>query len=1007
MHARSRLDPIRHPDAPSSSSIYSNGVSYADKISRLQQASLTVPKTARNTLASLRDTSLDVPMTAPVCDPYLPAVIPTSSKNIGVLRSAYAGVSVPSPPLSSMMGVESMLSSKEQWKPPEWTSQSSSHIPTSSLNGRSKGYFTQTDKDFVSDDVGTGTIRGTPTMSTLLISNISKPYLPSVEPLQMNENASIVQLAGLRQLPASSANIDHCLPSNRSIDFHFLSRVGVRQDLDESNVTFSYRTALPTREESAGSSTFTDLLSTSFSPPVSFNTSITGSSYQTEIATSTSQGTPMSFAGNTENWMTSSYVASSAHQTEQPYNLQLALALRLVAAAEATEEPYTSISSIKENWISVSSAHLSASATSLRFWVNGTLGYSDRIQNGFYEITGMNPHVWALCNETKDGVSMPSLDVLRKADPLDTSIEVVLFDKRGDPPLRDLENKAKTLSCKSASVADRAGSVGKLVCSLMGGAANVEDAELVSRWRASSSLLKDCFSCSVIPVGSLSVGLCRHRALLYKALADCIDIPCRIIRGCKYCGAVGGTSCIILCENDREMLVDLIRKPGELSNAEPFLKSLQSPVVYSPLRLPQLRSVLKCDLELKKQTIDVSQSGRRKDFKKIGDYMAYNGSASAKLGDKWPVFSTPEKGCKSASVRVAKFGQKPDYGKAGTNTVAVTHDSRAQSKYHSSIVDTSLEYHPGQDEHALNKCTTNHIEDGPTEMHKQGISLTPSNLDLALPLNGLEIAWEELILKERIGAGSFGTVHRADWHGSDVAVKILMEQDFHEEILQEFVREVALMNRMRHPNVVLFMGAVTKRPNFSIVTEYLPRGSLFRLIHRTGAKEMLDEKRRIKMALDVARGMNYLHRLNPPIVHRDLKSPNILVDKTWTVKVCDFGLSRLKGKTFLSSKSAAGTPEWMAPEVLRDEPSNEKSDVYSFGVILWELVTLKQPWSDLSPAQVVGAVGFQNRRLHIPEGIHNELSMLITACFDEKRPSFSTIMECLKNITKITVPAIC
>ncbi|KAL0712198.1 hypothetical protein Bca4012_019176 [Brassica carinata] len=67
--------------------------------------------------------------------------------------------------------------------------------------------------------------------------------------------------------------------------------------------------------------------------------------------------------------------------------------------------------------------------------------------------------------------------------------------------------------------------------------------------------------------------------------------------------------------------------------------------------------------------------------------------------------------------------------------------------------------------------------------------------------------------------------------------------------------------------------------------------------------------------------------------------------------VCDFGLSRLKASTFLSSKSAAGNPEWMAPEVMRDEQSNEKSDVYSFGVILWELTTLQQPWGNVNPAQ--------------------------------------------------------
>ncbi|CAN6464880.1 unnamed protein product [Victoria cruziana] len=100
------------------------------------------------------------------------------------------------------------------------------------------------------------------------------------------------------------------------------------------------------------------------------------------------------------------------------------------------------------------------------------------------------------------------------------------------------------------------------------------------------------------------------------------------------------------------------------------------------------------------------------------------------------------------------------------------------------------------------------------------------------------------------------------------------------------------------------------------------RGSLYKILHRPSCQ--IDEKRRIKMALDVAKGMNCLHTSVPTIVHRDLKSPNLLVDENWNVKVSDFGLSRMKHNTFLSSKSTAGTPEWMAPEVLRNEPSNEK-----------------------------------------------------------------------------------
>ncbi|KAJ1258726.1 hypothetical protein BS78_10G097900 [Paspalum vaginatum] len=264
-----------------------------------------------------------------------------------------------------------------------------------------------------------------------------------------------------------------------------------------------------------------------------------------------------------------------------------------------------------------------------------------------------------------------------------------------------------------------------------------------------------------------------------------------------------------------------------------------------------------------------------------------------------------------------------------------------------------------------------------------------------------EIQWEELTLGERVGLGSFGEVYRGDWHGTEVAVKKFLQQDISSDALEEFRTEVGIMKRLRHPNVVLFMGAVTRVPHLSIVTEFLPRGSLFRLIHR--ANNQLDEKRRLRMALDVARGMNYLHNCTPVIVHRDLKSPNLLVDKNWVVKVCDFGLSRIKHNTFLSSRSTAGTAEWMAPEVLRNEPSDEKCDVFSYGVILWELCTLLQPWEGMNPMQVVGAVGFQQRRLDIPGGVDPAVAEIIRRCWQtdpRMRPSFSEIMAVLRPLLK-------
>ncbi|XP_039029044.1 probable serine/threonine-protein kinase SIS8 isoform X2 [Hibiscus syriacus] len=277
-----------------------------------------------------------------------------------------------------------------------------------------------------------------------------------------------------------------------------------------------------------------------------------------------------------------------------------------------------------------------------------------------------------------------------------------------------------------------------------------------------------------------------------------------------------------------------------------------------------------------------------------------------------------------------------------------------------------------------------------------------SKSDVALEdIADCEIPWEEIMLGERIGLGSYGEVHRGEWHGTEVAVKKFLDQDISGELLEEFKSEVLIMKKIRHPNVVLFMGAVTRPPNLSIVTEFLHRGSLYRLLHRPN--NQLDERRRLRMALDAARGMNYLHNCTPMIVHRDLKSPNLLVDKNWVVKVCDFGLSRMKHSTYLSSRSTAGTAEWMAPEVLRNEPSNEKCDVYSFGVILWELSTLRQPWGGMNPMQVVGAVGFQHRRLDIPDDMDPTIAEIIRRCWqtDPKlRPTFAEIMAALKPLQK-------
>ncbi|XP_071688525.1 uncharacterized protein [Rutidosis leptorrhynchoides] len=264
-----------------------------------------------------------------------------------------------------------------------------------------------------------------------------------------------------------------------------------------------------------------------------------------------------------------------------------------------------------------------------------------------------------------------------------------------------------------------------------------------------------------------------------------------------------------------------------------------------------------------------------------------------------------------------------------------------------------------------------------------------------------EILWEDLFIRAWIGEGSLGTVYQGLLYGLDVVVKLFKYQEFSDDITISFKHEISIMKRLRHPNVLLIKGAVTSPPNLCIVTEFLPRGSLFQILHCNTIQ--LNWRRRFQMSVDIARGMNYLHSCNPPIVHSDLKSSDILVDKNWSVKVGDCGLSRIKHQTYLKTKIWKGEPQWMAPEVLRNELADDKSDVYSYGVVLWELTTEKIPWDGLNVMQIVGTVGFSNQTLEIPKDVDPQWASLIKSCWSrepQSRPCFQDILYKLKGFQK-------
>ncbi|KAL3676041.1 hypothetical protein R1sor_025989 [Riccia sorocarpa] len=233
------------------------------------------------------------------------------------------------------------------------------------------------------------------------------------------------------------------------------------------------------------------------------------------------------------------------------------------------------------------------------------------------------------------------------------------------------------------------------------------------------------------------------------------------------------------------------------------------------------------------------------------------------------------------------------------------------------------------------------VENVGQHSRKTSLSDIPFAADWEIPIS-------ELKLGPKIGQGAFGDVLRGSWQGTDVAVKRLQNNGSYSEAIVAIRHEVAVIMRLRHPNIILFMGACTVPPDICIVMEYAANGSLYGVLHNLNIG--IDMATVVRWASEAARGMNYLHTRNPPIVHRDLKSVNLLVDGDWHIKVSDFGLAMTKQSSYAYTQ--VGTWGWMAPEVLESAPYDEKADVYSFGVVLWELITREEPFRGYHPMQV-------------------------------------------------------
>lgn len=580
-----------------------------------------------------------------------------------------------------------------------------------------------------------------------------------------------------------------------------------------------------------------------------------------------------------------------------------------------------------------------------KFWRSHCLEVDEPIQDGFYFCHGDFP-------EVAEPGEFPLLSALSRVRTLDGDHrEVVVVDLRQDTDLTALLDIAVDAT---RQVTERGEQIkikvlAELVAERLGGS-QVTESELSRRWERDSEGAKMMSGSVVVPLGALTVGLERHRAVLMKVLGGQHGVKCQLVPGGE-----SSANCWVEMGGVQYEL-DLMKRPGSLK------------LIEGATTLPgvsRARQAVGFDLE--------ANSPR-------GCQLSVWPSVPA----DWPPLSPHPDDSQGSTPLLWTFPSTP--------SLSLSHKANSMSP-------NGLEELGSCSDIKTSVCglVSSQSEPG-SEVATGGRGTTgePSST------SQWELDSSELVLGPRIGIGSYGEVYKGAWRESEVAIKKFMEQNVSASVLQEFKDEVEIMARLRHPNIVLFMGAVCRPGELAIVTQFMPRGSLFRILHRSRVE--LDGRRRLHMAVDVARGMHYLHTCKPMIIHRDLKSPNLLVDRDWTVKVCDFGLSRVKNSTFLTAKSHGGTPEWMAPEVLRDEPSNEKCDVYSYGVILYELVTGQEPWGNMHPMQVVGAVGYGGRQLALPPGVDPHVASWIYRCWSQvpnERPSFGELLAWLKTVDEV------
>lgn len=299
----------------------------------------------------------------------------------------------------------------------------------------------------------------------------------------------------------------------------------------------------------------------------------------------------------------------------------------------------------------------------------------------------------------------------------------------------------------------------------------------------------------------------------------------------------------------------------------------------------------------------------------------------------------------------------------------------------------------------------NRVTNKDSEMTSEETS-TPKSSYLS---HSWEINPSEITYFEKIGEGTSCIVYKGTYRGQVVALKTL--KDTSKKQVDNFIKEFDILSQFRSPYVTYFFGGCTE-PKPTMVLGYSSRGSLYDTLRNSSIN--IDWSIVIKVSLSIIKGLSSMHSWKPQIVHRDLKSRNILVEEDWQTKLCDFGESRFATTQNIDTLcKLRGTYAYIAPEIYFGQSYTTRSDVYAFGIVLWELCTrciLKQyqsPYSSykslIHDFQIIVQAAKKGIRPEINKDIPEPMVNVMKLCWDHEpknRPDVDTLLHFFEDISE-------